>query len=58
MTRDKIHKILDLCLDEVEQKNLYGHVNFTLHCQGGIVKHVADVETKRTWTEETPVDKP
>ena len=55
MTRDKIHKILDLCLDEAKQKKLYGQMSFTLHCQDGTIRQMTDVETKRTWREETPV---
>jgi len=57
VTRDKIHKILDVCLDEAKTKNLYGQVNFTLHCQSGEVKQITDESIKRTWREETPVDK-
>jgi len=54
MTRDKIHKILDQCLDQAKASQLYGQINFTLHCQKGEVRQITDESVKRTWRDETP----
>jgi len=49
VTNAEIHKILDKCLEEGKEKNLYGQIGFLLHFQNGVVKQVTDEKIKRTW---------
>ena len=49
MTREEIHQALDHILDEAEEKNLHGHIGFTVHFQGGRPMKVSDEGWKRTW---------
>lgn len=55
MTRQEIHKILDVCLDEVEEKAFYGQMSFILHCQKGTVQQITDEGWKRTWRNMPPI---
>lgn len=49
MTNQEAHKILDKCLNEGQEKNLYGQTSFIMHWQNGKLEQITDKETMRTW---------
>lgn len=49
MTKQEAHKILDQCLDEAEQKKLYGQISFIMHYQAGKLQQITDEQRRRTW---------
>ena len=52
MTREEAHRILDKCLDEAEQKKLYGRTAFVLHFVNGNLLQITDTnhDSERTIT--------
>ena len=49
MTRQEAHKILDKCLNEAEQRILYGQMIFKMHFVNGKLLQITDEGWKRTW---------
>ena len=53
MTSQEAHKILDQCLAEGKEKQLYGQTSFIMHWVNGVVLQITDKETMRTWKKPT-----
>ncbi len=54
MTRKEVHKILEECLNEAEERNLYGQMSFKMHFQDGRLQQITDEGWKRTWKNPSP----
>lgn len=44
MTREEANKTLNRCLDEAQEKKLYGRIAFMLHFQNGILQQITDID--------------
>ena len=48
MIREEAHKILEVVIDEAEEKKLFGQISFVLHFQEGNLQQITDKENDGT----------